>query len=336
MVAAIAAPAGAQSGNTAATQHPAGWWIAERDPAGHTRITFDAVYPDPNSDLSLLEGSITAAQFASLEVTRPLDERRAPSNVRIGDAFDLRWSGQTVRVRITALFALHGGYDLKIGADVAADPAGEAKLAAGGCGYFLARQARTSPAPATESPAVPALFPTNLPGALQAQIGAMLTPRALQAAADTLAKSPDPKNPYEGWLHRFLASTPAAPRLDIQGVRLTGTVGERYFVRAEWSADGKATFVLGAWVKLDPAPSILSVDMTALDAVQSGFDCCSPSEPVMPMDEAFPRLLCAVDMGNGRTGVFRKYTAFEAAGIELDEYTDASGLTPTGLFVPFM
>jgi len=335
VVAAIVAPAGAQSGKTTATQHPAGWWLAERDPAGHTRITFDAVYPDPESDLSLLDGSITAAQFAALEATRPLDERRAPSNVRIGDAFDLRWSGQTVRVRITALFALHSEYDLKIGADVAADPAGEAKLAAGGCGYFLARQARTSPAPATESPAVPALFPANLPAALQAQIGAMLTPRARKLAADTLAKSADPQNPNEGWLHRFLVSTPAAPRLDIQGVRLAAA-GERYFVRAEWSADGKATFVLGAWVKLDPAPSILSVDMTALDAEQSGFDCCYPLGPVTPMDEAYPRLLCTVDLGNGRTGVIRRHIAYESGGIELDEYTDASGLTPTGLFVPFM
>lgn len=331
---ALVASAEAQSVETPAAQPAAGWWLAERDTAGQMRITFDTASPDPSSPLRA-EGAITTAQFAALEATAvPPSRRRAPSAVKIGDPYDLVWNGQAVQVRIVALFALRSMYDLNIGAEVASDAAGEAKLSAAGGKYFLARQAGANLAPATGSPPPAALFPAELPGSLQAQIGAMLTPRALKAANDMLQKSGDPQNPYESWLHRFLTSSPGAPRLDIQGVRLAGSMGERYLVRAEWSSNGAQTFVLGAWVALAPALTLLSVDMTAPETVQNDMDCCGSS--AMAMDDDYPRLLRVVDLGGQRTGVLRERVVYEGNGIELDTYSDAAGLAPTGLFVPFI
>jgi hypothetical protein len=104
------------------------------------------------------------------------------------------------------------------------------------------------------------------------------------------------------------------PAFNVQAFTLADG-GLRYYVRAEWKsgeeAEGDPTYVLGAWMALEPRLHILAV---AHKTSSYGFE------------GYLPVLLNVIGLGNGKTGLIISTQRDESSYLNLCEYRDGDDI----------
>ena len=253
-----------------------------------------------------------------------------PSLPRPGESYRVQLgTGQAITASVNDYLGAYGadGYFLGVLATVGA----------GDLDSFHAAPTRVfvaTPAGENESVRGPSLSPWH-ERAAQSAFEALLNQHLAEfvatarAGLDKLLGVPEPPKVPPAQDARLKRLLGGEGKLDAEFTRVTLASGDdRFYVRAEWLVDGKATFAIAAWLA-DPAePRLLSWDTENAARTLLGAEIAL--EQPGSGKRIFPKLLSVAALGDGRTAIVFEYRGYESFEIKLLLYDDA-GPQPTAV-----
>lgn len=145
---------------------------------------------------------------------------------------------------------------------------------------------------------------------------------------DATRKYPELAEGFEMWrrFDRALVTDEAKLDYDIQAFQLTPDGAPRLFIRAQWTVEQKPAFLMSAWVRTQPNPTVEAADSGSSDVIRiiNGY---------APNLESLGTVLNVFDRkSDGRGELLILSTGYEGFNIQLFRYTDAG---PVGTGISF-
>ncbi len=143
---------------------------------------------------------------------------------------------------------------------------------------------------------------------------------------DATRRYPDLKDDFEMWrrFDRALVTDEAKLDYDIQAFQLTPDGAPRLFIRARWMVDQKPAFLMNAWVRTQPNPTIEAANSGSSDVVRIINHYAPDLETLGTVLNVFDR------NSDGHGELLILSTGYEGFSIQLFRYTDA-GPVGTGI-----
>jgi hypothetical protein len=291
---------------------PERFWVAGRYDGDRVLVYFDSVKFEGtmNANSHRIAPPVVEGFFQPAEVSQSYIARfqKAPNSERfaIGDRYDLLLgNGVISTITLTALVGCETdeqvGNDSFIGALATVEKQDALIFTRG---YYAVRRnqerdrsgAKSRPNTTTDSLKSAGLREEPIRFDVETRIASLLNAR--MKTATTEAEKSKANN--------------VPPALQVQPFRVAdGSL--RYYVRAEWKSGKesgeRSSFVLGAWVTPSPSLRVLAVENRT-----------SP----YGFEHGLPKLLNAVDLGGGRTGIIVSVSGEDSTEIKLVEYHDGA------------